>query len=376
MKIKKKILVIIGTRPEAIKMVPLIKTLSKSYKLNICLTGQHKELLDQVIKLYDLKPKYNLKIMKNNQTLSSISETILKKIDKVIIEEKPDLILIHGDTTTSFISALSAFYHKVKIGHIEAGLRTNNIYSPFPEEANRQLISKLADLHFSPTELAKQNLIKENISKEKIFVVGNTAIDSLFYTLKNIKKNYSDYDFKNRMPFIQYCYNKKIVLVTSHRRENYGVGFKNICEALKDISNISKDIVIIFSVHLNPKIKNYVSKALKNIENIFLINPLNYLDFVKLMDLSYIILTDSGGIQEEAPSLGKPVIVMREFTERPEAVKVGTAKVLGSNKIKIYNYAKKLLTDKSYYHSMSKKHNPYGDGNSSVRIKKIIDRHI
>ena len=284
MKTKKKILVIIGTRPEAIKMFPLINILSKSYNLDLCLTGQHRELLDQVIQLFCLKPKYNLRIMKSNQTLSGISEIILKKIERVIKQAKPNLILVHGDTTTTFISALAAFYHKIRIGHIESGLRTNKIYSPFPEEANRQLISRITDLHFSPTDLSKKNLIKENILKKNIFVVGNTAIDTLFHTLKNIKKNFKEIDFIKRMPFIKSCSGKKIILVTGHRRENFGNGFKNICEALVNISKISEDIVVIYSVHLNPKVNTYVTNTLKGVKNVFTINPLNYLDFVKLMD--------------------------------------------------------------------------------------------
>ena len=376
MKSNKKILVFVGTRPEAIKMFPLIDLLSRHYNLILCLTGQHKELLDQVVKLFNLKVKYDLKIMRANQTLSNISQTILKKIDHVIIREMPDLVLIHGDTTTAFISALSSFYNKIKIGHVESGLRTNKIYSPFPEEANRQFIARIADLNFSPTDLSKRNLIKENIPKEKIFVVGNTAIDALFLAKKIIKNNFSKSDFIKRMPFLKFCENKKILLVTGHRRENFGEGFRNICDALIDIAKISKEVLIIFSVHLNPKVNTYVRNKLQNINNIFTINPVNYIDFVKLMDLSYIILTDSGGVQEEAPSLGKPVLVLREFTERPEAVKCKTVKIVGTSKAKIFDYTKKLLTNDKYYDTVSKKHNPYGDGNSSLKIKKIIDDNI
>ena len=371
----KKILVVFGTRPEAIKMAPLIKELEKNqnfFHTKVCITAQHREMLDQVLKLFNIRPDYDLNIMKPDQNLSEITSTIIQKIKPILEEANPDLILVHGDTTTTFSTSLAAYYHKIKIGHVEAGLRTGNLYSPWPEEGNRKLTGILSDYHCAPTEVSKRNLINEGVNKSKIIVTGNTVIDALKLTLDKIQSN-KDISAK----LVQALkalgvsnLNSKFILVTGHRRENFGQGFINICEALKNIAEKNPLINIIYPVHLNPNIRTPVNQLLRGVDNIKLIEPLKYEEFVYLMSKSYFILTDSGGIQEEAPSLGKPVLVMRDSTERPEAVEAGTVKLVGSNTKKIVKEVQLLIDDFNEFQKMSKAHNPYGDGNAS---KKIVD---
>ncbi len=364
----KRVLLVFGTRPEAIKMAPLIKALEKESSIisKVCVTAQHREMLDQVLELFDIVPDYDLDIMKVNQDLYSITSDILLKMREILSDFNPNLVLVHGDTTTTSATSLAAFYAKIKIGHIEAGLRTDNIYSPWPEEANRQITGVLATFHFVPTILSKDNLLKENKKEENIVITGNTVIDALFLALDKIKSSNS---FKNRLldnissPFI---------LVTGHRRENFGEGFINICKALKEIAINNQNIDIVYPVHLNPNVKEPVNRLLSNINNIHLIEPLCYEEFIYLMDKSYFIITDSGGIQEEAPSLGKPVLVMRDTTERPEAIESGTVKLVGTNRDKIIKEAENLINNKKEYEKMSKAHNPYGDGNACKRIVEFI----
>jgi UDP-N-acetylglucosamine 2-epimerase (non-hydrolysing) len=384
----KKFLVVFGTRPEAIKMAPVITELVKSEKVKsekwevkVCVTAQHREMLDQVLEIFDIKPDYDLDIMKPNQDLYDITSNILLKMKDVLNDFKPDLVLVHGDTTTTFATTLAAFYQKIDVGHIEAGLRTGNIYSPWPEEANRKLTAALAKYHFAPTNTAKENLLREGIKEENIIVTGNTVIDALFVMLEKIE---SDKDLKNRIIKKLSSYfnsqlsilNFQFILVTGHRRENFGEGFLNICNALKEIAINNPDINIIYPVHLNPNVQKPVNKILRGIKNIYLIEPLEYPEFVYLMSKSYLILTDSGGIQEEAPSLGKPVLVMRDTTERPEAIKAGTVKLVGTNKDKIINEVEKLLNDRNEYDKMSKAHNPYGDGKASQKICDFLRKVI
>jgi UDP-N-acetylglucosamine 2-epimerase (non-hydrolysing) len=377
-----KILIIFGTRPEAIKMAPIIKQLENEQRKNnnkfnvkVCVTGQHRQMLDQVLNIFEIIPDYDLNIMKTNQDLFDITSNILLKIRYVLNDFKPDLVLVHGDTTTTFATTLASFYKKINVGHIEAGLRTGNIYSPWPEEANRKLTGVLARYHFAPTENAKKNLLNEGIKKENIIVTGNTVIDALFLVLKKIK---NDKNLENQIKekFLKYfslsIFNSKIILVTGHRRENFGENLLNICEAIKKIANKYKDVNFIFPVHLNPNVQKPVNAILKGIENVKLIKPLEYLEFVYLMSNSYLVLTDSGGIQEEAPSLGKPVLVMRNITERPEAVEVGVVKLVGTNKESIIKEIEKLLEDKNEYNKMSKGINPYGDGQASKRIVQFL----
>ncbi len=368
---KKKILFILGTRPEAIKLAPIIshlKSNNSNFETSVCSTGQHKEMLDQVVDFFNIKIDYDLGLMTKNQTLSQLSSKILSSLDEIIKKVKPDYIFVHGDTTTSTFSAISAFYHQITVCHVEAGLRTYNKYSPFPEEMNRSITGRIADYHFAPTIQAKKNLLNENIHEDNIFITGNTVIDALLYAVKKLE-NYSN----NEIDYLNETINdrKKLILVTGHRRENFGAGFENICNALLKISEI-ENVEIVYPVHLNPNVKKTVSRLLSGKSNIHLISPLNYPAFVWLMDKSHIILTDSGGIQEEAPSLGKPVLVMRDTTERPEGVECGTAILVGTNKKKIINQTKMLLNDKNLYNSISKAINPYGDGKSSKNIINFI----
>ncbi len=360
----KKVLLVFGTRPEAIKMAPLVKALEEESSIisKVCVTAQHREMLDQVLELFEIVPDYDLDIMKSNQDLYSITSDILLKMRDVLNDFRPDLVLVHGDTTTTSATSLASFYAKIEIGHIEAGLRTNNIYSPWPEEANRQITGVLATYHFVPTVVSKNNLLKENKIEENIVITGNTVIDALFLALEKIKN-------KNRpLDGIK----SKFILVTGHRRENFGDGFINICKALKEIAINNQNIDIIYPVHLNPNVKEPVNRLLSNINNIHLIEPLCYEDFIYLMDKSYFIITDSGGIQEEAPSLGKPVLVMRDTTERPEAIEYGTVKLVGTDRDKIVKEAQNLIDNKMEYDKMSKAHNPYGDGKACKRIVKFI----
>lgn len=364
-----KIMIVMGTRPEAIKMAPVIKEFEKysnKYRLVVCATAQHREMLDQVLNIFSIKPDYDLNIMEENQSLFDVTNGALPKIKIVLEKEKPDLVLVQGDTVTALIAALAAFYLRIKVGHIEAGLRTFDIYKPFPEEMNRKLISNLTTLHFAPTEKNKENLLRENISEDRIFVTGNTVIDALLMAVRN------KYEFGNIPEFKKINFNKKIILITAHRRENFGVNIRNICYALKEIAKKNKNIEIIYPVHANPNIKNVVNKILNNAERIHLLKPLGYYEFVHLMNKSYLILTDSGGIQEEGPSLCKPVLVLREKTERPEAIEAGTAKLVGVNKEKIVSSVQLLLDNSKEYELMAKTTNPYGDGNASKRIVELI----
>jgi len=369
---KQKIMFIFGTRPEAIKVAPLIKEFQKNLEnFDVCTisTGQHKEMLDQVVHFFKIKIDYDLRLMTENQSLNQLSAKILISLKDILDKENPEYIFVHGDTTTTAFASIAAFYNQIKICHIEAGLRTFNKYSPFPEEINRTLTGKLADIHFAPTEKAKQNLIIEGVDNNSIEVTGNTVIDALLNGVE-ISKTYNDkqIDFLNNI----ILENKKIILVTGHRRENFGAGFQNICDALTEISD-NKDIQIIYPVHLNPNVKNVVHKMLGHISNIHLIEPLNYPAFTWLMNKSYIILTDSGGVQEEAPSLGVPVLVMRNNTERPEGVTAKTAILVGTDKEKIVQNVNRLLFEKIHYEKISLNENPYGDGTAS---KKIVNYMI
>ncbi len=372
----KKVLLVFGTRPEAIKMAPLIKVFEKETSIisQVCVTAQHREMLDQVLKLFDIKPDYDLNLMKPNQDLYDITANVLLGMRDVLNDFKPDIVLVHGDTTTTSATVLASFYQKIQVGHVEAGLRTNNIYSPFPEEVNRQITGVISNYHFAPTQNSADNLIKENKNSKNIIITGNTVIDALFLALEKIENSevlrnsiIKDINSQYRMND-----NKKLILVTGHRRENFGQGFINICEALKTIALNNRDIDIVYPVHLNPNVQKPVKEILGNIDNIYLINPLQYEAFLYLMNKSYFIITDSGGVQEEAPSLGKPVLVMRDTTERPEALKAGTVKLVGIDKDKIIKEAQKLLDDGQEYEKMSKAHNPYGNGKACEQIVKFI----
>lgn len=376
----KKIMIVFGTRPEAIKMAPLIKQFeSYGHRFNtiVCVTAQHREMLDQVLKLFDIEPQYDLNVMTQNQTLSDLTSKVLSGITKVLKKEKPDIVFVQGDTTTTFVTSLAAFYLRIPVGHVEAGLRTLNKFSPYPEEINRRLTSSIADYHFAPTEQAKKNLINEGISEPCVFVTGNTVIDALQIVVGKHKKmsekrRWNDF-FLSEFN-ISLLDSVRTILVTGHRRESFGGGFKRICEALSRLAIDNTDIQIIYPVHLNPNVKKPVYSVLSNIRNIKLIPPLDYEPFVFLMNNSYLILTDSGGIQEEAPSMGKPVLVMRDTTERPEGVEAGTAKLVGTMTENIVREASKLLDDRSEYERISKAVNPYGDGKASNRIVEVILR--
>ncbi len=373
----KKILLVFGTRPEAIKMAPLLKAFEKEDDIivKVCVTAQHREMLDQVLEIFDIKPDYDLNLMKPGQDLYDITTNVLLGMKNILSDFNPSVVLVHGDTTTTIATSLAAFYQKIKVGHVEAGLRTNNIYSPWPEEANRQITGILANYHFAPTQNNADNLLKENKSKETIIVTGNTVIDALFLALKKIESSKElqnkIYDQLSASDYLLRD-NRKIILVTGHRRENFGQGFINICEALKSIALSNKNIDIIYPVHLNPNVQKPVKKILGKISNIYLMDPLPYESFLYLMNKSYFIITDSGGVQEEAPSLGKPVLLMRDTTERPEALNAGTVKLVGTNIETIISEAQKLLDDKIEYDKMSKLHNPYGDGNTSKRIVEFL----
>ena len=369
----KKILVAVGTRPEAIKMAPLIKMLDQDqrFDLRLCITAQHRSMLDQVLNIFNIKPDFDLNLMTEGQELPSITTSIINGMTNIFDEFKPDLLLVHGDTTTTFACALSAYYKKIPVGHIEAGLRTRNIYSPWPEEANRQLTSIVANYHFCPTDTSRQNLINERVKEETIFVTGNTVIDALKMALDRVTNDSKLIkDIENTFQFLDS--DKKIVLVTGHRRENFGHGFLKICEAIKHISSNNNNLQIIYPVHLNPNVQEPVSKILSGIDNVHLLEPLGYLSFVYLMNRCDIILTDSGGIQEEAPSLGKPVLVMRESTERPEGINAGTVKLVGTDAQKIISEVEMLLYNEIEYQKMSRLNNPYGDGKACERICNVL----
>lgn len=364
----KKVMVVFGTRPEAIKMCPLVKELKsrKNLETIVCVTGQHRQMLDQVLQAFDIKPDYDLSIMKDKQTLFDVTQNILGKMKEVLEEVNPNIVLVHGDTSTTFVTALAAFYLQIPVGHVEAGLRTFDIYSPFPEEFNRQATGIVAKYHFAPTEVSKQNLLNEGKKENQIYVTGNTAIDALKTTVRN------DYSH----PVLDWIGESKLIMLTAHRRENLGEPLKNMFRAIKHIVDEHKDIKVIYPIHMNPVVRATANEILGSNERIRIIEPLDVLDFHNFLNKSYLILTDSGGIQEEAPSLGKPVLVMRDTTERPEGVKAGTLKLVGTDEKSIYENFKMLLTNKDEYEKMSNASNPYGDGFASKKIVDILESSL
>lgn len=374
----KKVLFVFGTRPEAIKLAPVILKFREndSFESKICISGQHKEMLEQVLRIFNIKPDYDLRIMKENQSLSYITSETLRKLESVLEKEKPDLVIVQGDTTTTFVASLSAYYQKIKVAHVEAGLRTKDKFNPFPEEINRRLTDCIADFYFAPTERSKENLLKEGIGEERIFVTGNTVIDALFIILDKQKKP----EVKRKMEeeFLKKYginFERRTILVTGHRRESFGRDFEEICHGLKMIAENS-DAQIVYPVHLNPNVQKPVKNILRDIKNVYLIEPLDYYTFVWLMNRSYLILTDSGGIQEEAPSLGKPVLIMRKKTERPEGIEAGSAKLIGTDRKSIFYNTVELLENHSAYKAMAEVKNPYGDGKASERILDILEREM
>lgn len=368
-----KVLTVFGTRPEAIKMAPLVHALAKDphFEAKVCVTAQHREMLDQVLKLFSIVPQYDLNIMQPGQGLTEITCRILEGLKPVLESFKPDVVLVHGDTTTTMAASLAAFYQRIPVGHVEAGLRTGDLSSPWPEEGNRTLTGHLATYHFAPTETSRQNLLQENIADDRITVTGNTVIDALFWVRDRVL---SDETLRNeltqRYPFL--TNGKKMILVTGHRRESFGRGFEQICHALAEIAANNQDVQIVYPVHLNPNVSEPVKRILGHIENVILIEPQDYLPFVWLMNRAWLILTDSGGIQEEAPSLGKPVLVMRDMTERPEAISAGTVCLVGTDSQRIVSEVTRLLQDESAYQAMSRAHNPYGDGQACHRILSAL----
>ena len=381
----KKVMLVFGTRPEAIKMAPLVKEFQKnpeSFQTIVCVTGQHRQMLDQVLNLFEITPDYDLNIMKQGQDLYDVTSRVLLGMRDVLKEAQPDVVLVHGDTTTSTAAALAAFYQQIPVGHVEAGLRTHNIYSPWPEEMNRQITSRIAAYNFAPTMLSKQNLIKENVNPDTILVTGNTVIDALHQVVRKIKTDAAlEAELEGVLKTSGYDVNrlangKKLVLITGHRRENFGDGFINMCTAIKDLSHKYPEVDFVYPMHLNPNVRKPIHEVfgedLSNLGNMFFIEPLEYLSFVYLMEKSTIVLTDSGGIQEEAPGLGKPVLVMRDTTERPEALEAGTVKLVGTDYDKIVNEVSALIDDQEVYEKMSMAVNPYGDGLACGRILKFL----
>lgn len=385
----KKVMLVFGTRPEAIKMAPLVKEFqarANEFDTIVCVTGQHREMLKQVLELFDIKPDYDLEIMKEGQDLYDVTTRVLLGMREVLKKTKPDVVLVHGDTTTSTAAALAAFYQQIPVGHVEAGLRTHNIYSPWPEEMNRQLTGRMATYHFAPTELSRDNLLAEGIATDRIFITGNTVIDALQQVVTRVKGNA---DLRNEVSrkLLQFGYDvnrleagRRLVLITGHRRENFGEGFLNICRAIQTLSKRFPEVDFVYPMHLNPNVRKPIREIfgdnLGGLDNLFFIEPLEYLQFVTLMDRSSIVLTDSGGIQEEAPGLGKPVLVMRGTTERPEAVKAGTVKLVGTDYNQIVDNVEKLLTDNAAYAEMSRANNPYGDGKACSYIADALTRCI
>lgn len=375
-----RVLTVFGTRPEAIKIAPVISALNglSGVESRVCVTAQHRQMLDQVLELFEIVPNYDLNIMKPGQDLTDITSNIVLALRPILREFKPDLLLVHGDTTTTMASALAAYYEKITVGHVEAGLRTGNLYAPWPEEMNRAIVGRIAQLHFAPTASAQENLLKEGVDPRKIFVTGNTVIDALLETVNRINKN-PKINSELNIKFQMIDSSKKLITVTGHRRENFGDGFERICHALKALSE-RPDVQIIYPVHLNPSVQEPVNRILAGCNNVHLIEPLDYLPFVYLMSRSHLIITDSGGVQEEAPSLGKPVLVMRDTTERPEAVIAGTVKLVGTDMNKIIHEATNLLDNDLAYSVMAKAINPYGDGQAAQRIQKIIqgleEKHV
>ena len=371
-----KVFVVFGTRPEAIKMAPVVHTLRKKFDVKVCVTAQHRKLMDQALDIFEITPDFDLDIMKPEQDLFDVTSNVLFGMRKILSREHPDIVLVHGDTTTSMATSMAAFYLQIPVGHVEAGLRTYNINSPFPEEFNRQLTGRIAQFHFAPTEEARQNLLNEKILDNRIYVTGNTIIDALYSIINKARAFDFLEDAIDAMQFFNADKNNlpRIILVTGHRRENFGHGFEEICQALKDIAIENSDVQVIYPVHLNPNVREPVNRILSGINNIHLIEPMGYLSFIKLMDLSYLVLTDSGGIQEEAPSLGKPVLVMRDRTERQEAVKAGTVKLVGTKKKDIVRAVSELLTNNEKYANMSRIHNPYGNGEASQNICQVLEK--
>lgn len=369
----RKVLVVCGTRPEAIKLAPVIKALHLSPTIRpvLCITGQHKEMLQNVLEVFSLEADFNLEVMLEGQTLSQLQSRLFTELDAVVGKTFPDIVMVHGDTASAFCASVVAYNHRIAVVHVEAGLRTRDLYSPWPEEGNRKLIAALSLLHFAPTRRAADNLKEEGISEDKIYITGNTVIDALMMAKTEVGKRDIAKAFQLRFPSIDFA--RKVILVTGHRRENFGKGFEDICKGLSRLSRAYPDIEIVYPVHLNPKVKDIVSDQLEGIKNIHLIPPLNYLEFVFLMDSSFFILTDSGGIQEEAPSLGKPVLVMRDTTERPEAVAAGTVKLVGTCPDSIFKFSQKLIEDYGFYRKMSNSSNPFGDGLASGKIVKVLE---
>lgn len=381
----RKIMLVFGTRPEAIKMAPLVKEFQKysdKFETVVCVTGQHREMLDQVLHIFEITPDYDLNIMKQGQDLYDVTARVLTGMRDVLKEVKPDIVLVHGDTTTSTAAALAAFYQQIPVGHVEAGLRTHNIYSPWPEEMNRQITGRIATYHFSPTSLSKQNLLAEGVKEEQITVTGNTVIDALYMVVEKIKKDKAlDAELEEQLKLAGYDVNRlskgrRLVLITGHRRENFGDGFINMCTAIKDLVKKYPEVDFVYPMHLNPNVRKPIHEVfgtdLSNLGNMFFIEPLEYLSFVYLMEKSSVVLTDSGGIQEEAPGLGKPVLVMRDTTERPEALEAATVKLVGTDYNMIVNEVSLLLDDKEAYEKMSKAVNPYGDGLACKRIVEFL----
>ncbi|MDO4722845.1 non-hydrolyzing UDP-N-acetylglucosamine 2-epimerase [Porphyromonas circumdentaria] len=386
---KKKVMLVFGTRPEAIKMAPLVKALqakTNDFETIVCVTGQHKEMLDQVLDLFDIKPDYDLAIMKEGQDLYDVTSRVLLGMREVLKEAKPDVVLVHGDTTTSTAAALAAFYQQISVGHVEAGLRTHDIYSPWPEEMNRQLTGRMATYHFAPTELSRDNLLAEGVSNNRISVTGNTIIDALQQVVERVKSN-PNLQKEVAQKLLQSGYDitrldkgRRLVLITGHRRENFGNGFLSICRAIQTLSKRFPEVDFVYPMHLNPNVRKPIHEIfgtdLNNLGNLFFIEPLEYLQFVTLMERSFIVLTDSGGIQEEAPGLGKPVLVMRDTTERPEAVEAGTVKLVGTDYDQIVSNVERLLTEELAYAEMSRANNPYGDGNACSYIVEVLSQSL
>ncbi len=377
----KKVLFIFGTRPEAIKLTPVIHALKKAeqeFFVKVCVTAQHREMLDQMLKIFDITPDHDLNIMRENQSLFDVTVEELKQLEKVLNMENPDIVLVQGDTTTTFTASLAAYYSKIRVGHIEAGLRSGNKFSPFPEEINRGLTAQLADLHFAPTEKAKDNLIKERIDRDKVFITGNTVIDTLLMTIEKQKDRRSEEYFnrKFRENYGIRFNGQKVIPITSHRRESFGEDSESICQGIKKVAENNPDVLMIYPLHHNPNIKKTAKRILNGIKNIHLIEPLDYFSFIWVLSRAYLIMTDSGGVQEEAPSLGKPVLVMRNVTERTEGIEAGTAKLIGTDREKIFSETMRLLHDKKAYRKMAKANNPYGDGKSSEKIMNILKRKL
>lgn len=369
-----RVLSVLGTRPDAIKMAPVVTALraNDSIEAGVCVTSQHKDMLDHVLRLFDIRPDYDLDVMRENQDLTHVTNSVLAGLGPVLDDFRPDRILVHGDTSSTFAAALAAFYRRVPVGHVEAGLRTGDIYAPWPEEMNRKLTDAITDLHFAPTETARQNLLREGVVDAGIFVTGNTVIDALYLVLDRLRADGETYaELERELPYP--AAGRRLVLVTGHRRENFGQGFENICRALADLAGRG-DIDIVYPVHLNPNVREPVNRILGDVVGVHLIEPIGYLPFVYLMERSHIIITDSGGIQEEAPSLGKPVLVMRDVTERPEAVDAGTVKLIGTERGAIVEACQLLLDDASAYTTMSRAHNPYGDGTAAQQIVREVAR--